>query len=190
MKYLQRSLFVLCILSFFVSSAFSAVDDVVPTQFNAVWQITASGALTNLSTTLTTQPTSVLAYANASESGIWLKWELGKSGSINKWFPATVYEFILSRYIDIAYGSASIHPDYTMPDCALSGSDIECDEDTQTVPRDVICYSWNFADFIELAAGSLAAGTWTFTGLASATNHVCTFDANFDVFPTLYITTP
>lgn len=172
-------------LFLFVSLSFAAEGDKVPDKYNAVWQMAASG-LSTLMTKMDGLPDAYQATQSMNEWTTWIRLEYAQPGSLGKIFPLEVYSFVIGRLIGYNYGDTEIYEDYKAPSCSGGVGEITCDEDTVS-SRDVICYSWDFVDFTEFAAGSLAAGTWTFSGLAAG-NYVCTFDSTFDALPTAYLT--
>ncbi len=165
--------------------AFAAAGDIVPDQYNAAWQIAASG-LSTLITKMDGVPDAYQATQSMSEWATWIRLEYAQSGSLGKIFPIEVYSWLIGRFVGYNYGDTEIYEDYVAPVCSGGSGQVTCDEDTIS-SRDVVCYSWNFVNYTELAAGTLATGTWTFSGL-SAGNYVCTFDSTFDALPTSYIT--
>ena len=162
-------------------------------RLNAMWQVAATlnfSGTNSLTTILTTQPDGVYALANMNDMIPWLKWELGKDGSLAKWFPNEVYQAILAGFENFAYNKTAIIASKAPPTNASGGSgQCTCDEDPTGAARDVICWKWNYVDFDSQAAGSLDGGTWTFSGL-DAGNYVLTYDdySTNESFPTTYLT--
>ncbi len=186
----MKKIISLCLISclLWTSVAFAAAGDVVSDKYNAIWQIAASG-LTALMTKMDGLPDAYQATQSPLEWVTHMRLEYAQSASLGKIFPNDVYVFIVGRFVGYNYGSTAIDINFVAPVCVGGTGQITCDEDNVQTPtgRDVLCYSWNFVDFTELAAGTLATGTWTFSGL-SAGNYVCTFDSTFDALPTTYIT--
>ncbi len=186
----MKKIMSLCLISLLLwsSVAFAAAGDVVSDKYNAIWQIAASG-LSGLLTKMDGLPDAYQATQSMTEWATWIRLEYAQSASLGKVFPIEVYSFLLGRFIGYNYGSTSVNPSFAAPSCTGGVGQITCDEDTVQIPtgRDVLCYSWNFVDFTELAAGALATGTWTFSGL-SAGYYVCAFSSTFDALPTTYIT--
>ncbi len=183
---MKKILSILCLCTLLWSSVtFGAVGDTVPSKYNAIWQIAASG-LTSLMSKMDGIPDAYQATHGMTEWEAWVRLEYAQPGSLGKVFPSEVYSFIIGRFVGYDYGDTEIYEDFVAPVCSGGSGQITCDEDTLT-SRDVMCYSWNFVDYTELTAGTLNAGTWTFDSL-SAGNYVCTFSSNFDALPTSYLT--
>ena len=177
-----------CILSVWLGCAAGVSaeqGDIVSDKYSAAWQIAASG-LSTLMTKMDGLPDAYQAVASMNEWIPWIRLEYAQPGSLNKIFPDEVYAFVMGRFVGYNYSKTAIHEDYQPPDCTGGSGQITCDEDTVSI-RPVVCYAWNFVTFTEIAAGSLNAGTWTFSGLAAG-YYVCTFDSNFDALPTQYLT--
>lgn len=163
-------------------------------RLNAVWQIAATLNMGNsnntLLSTIKTQPDGAYAEGKLAEMKSWLKWEIGKDGSLAKWFPDEVYSSIISKIENFNYNKTAVIESALPPqNVATSTGEITCDEDPTGGARDVLCFSWNFIDFDSQSAGTLSGGTWTFSGL-SAGNYVLVYDdyATNESFPTAYIT--
>ena len=164
-------------------------------RLNAQWQVAATlnmgNASNNLLTIMKTQPDGAYSQASMTDMVIWLKWEIGRDGSLAKWFPTEVYEGIISTIEDFNYNRTAVGDMFLPPENASGGSgQCTCDSDDYGDPaRDVLCWKWNFVDFDQMPSGSEAGGTWTFSGL-SAGNYVLTFDdyATAESFPTTYLT--
>jgi hypothetical protein len=155
-------------------------DKITNQRLNAIWQVCATLDMNTANSFLTrikTQPDGVYAEGNMNEMAIWLKWELGRDGSMAKWFPNVVYESIIGKINNFAYNKADIGVSFKPPENAAGGSgQCTCDDDAYVTPaRNVVCFKWDFVDFIEQAAGSEAGGTWTFSSL-SAGNYILVFD--------------
>lgn len=162
-------------------------------RLNAVWQIAATlnmgNANNSLLAAMKTQPDGAYSQANINDFQEWLKIEMGKDGSLAKWFPGEVYASVIGKIENFVYNKTAVGESYLPPENASGGSgEITCDEDSTGAARDVKCWKWDYVDFDEMPAGSLAGGTWTFSGL-SAGNYVLVFDdyATNESFPTAYI---
>ncbi len=163
------------------------------TRLNAVWQIAAAlnMAIDNsLLAAMKTQPDGAYAQANINDFQPWLKIEMGKDGSLAKWFPNEVYASVLAKIENFVYNKTAVGDLFLPPESATGGSgQITCDEDAYGSSRDVKCWKWDFVDFDEMSTGSLDTGTWTFSGLAAGT-YVLSFDdyATTESFPTAFLT--
>lgn len=170
-------------------------DTLTNMRLHAQWQIAATLNMNNQSNDLlsivSTQPDGVYSQADLNEIATWLKWHLGKDGSLALWFPDQVYINIVGKIVNFPYNRAALGESFKPPNTAVGGSgQCSCDEDSYVTPtRDVLCFQWVGGEFIEQTAGSLATGTWTFSGL-SAGSYVLVFDdyATNESFPTTYLT--
>jgi hypothetical protein len=170
-------------------------DKLTNQRLSAMWQIAATlnfnNASNDLSAILTTQPDGIYSLANMSEMANWLKWHLGKDGSLAKWFPDEVYTSIIAIYENFGYNKTAIIDSKKPPENPAGGSgECTCDDDDYVTPaRTAVCFKWDFTDFIEQAAGSETGGTWTFSGLSSG-NYITVWDdyATNESMPTAYLT--
>jgi hypothetical protein len=194
---MKRNIFTLISLFLLIASpVFGAQGDIVPISTNVLWQVSATLNMNNASNPLLSamdgMSVGYASHASMSEFAPWLKIELAQSGSMGKEFPNSIYNALIAMIIGYEYGVPSVDPQYLPPVCALDGSDIDCDEDPTGQDRNVLIFLWDFSNFTEGAAGSLAGGVWTFSGLSAATNYVCAY-ADWKTVGSLntrYITTP
>lgn len=168
-------------------------DKITNQRLNAMWQIAATLNFNNssngLSAILTTQPDGVYAQADILEIAIWLKWYLGKDGSLAKWFPREVYTSIVAIFENFGYNKTAIIDTKKPPQNPSGGSgECTCDSDAYG-SRTPLCFKWDYVDFIEQDAGVESEGTWTFDSL-SAGNYVLVWDdyATNESMPTTYLT--
>ena len=181
----------LIILMIFAAATFTYADpgDVIPDKENGMWQIAASGGFTTIMTTMNGMPTGFHASSSPNIFVNWMQITFAQSGSLAKSFPDEVYYLVLDKIIGYNYDNARI-PAWAAPpgNTAIVTTTITCDEDPTGEDRTVKLYAWDFSDFTESSiTGSLAGGTWTFTGL-SAGNYVLAYDDGFVSLPTAYLT--
>ncbi len=180
---------ILCSLILLSTFAFGDAGDVVADKENATWQIAAAGGMSTITTTMNGMPTGFHASSSPNIFVNWMQITFAQSASLAKSFPDEVYYLILDKIIGYNYDNARV-PDWAAPpgNTAVVTTTITCDEDPTGANRDVLLYAWDFADFTESAVvGSLAGGTWTFSGV-SAGNYVLAYDDGFVSLPTAYLT--
>lgn len=163
------------------------------TRLNAVWQVAATlnmgNANNSLLSAMKTQPDGAYSQADIRDFEEWLKIEMGKDGSLAKWFPSVVYETVIGKIENFGYNKTAVGDTYKPPENPVGGAgQITCDDDSYG-SRTVKCWKWDFVDYDEMPAGALDAGTWTFSSLAAG-YYVLSFDdyETNESFPTAYIT--
>jgi len=173
----------------------AAGDKITNLRINAQWQIAATLNMGNASNTLLAamkaQPDGAYAQANMNDWLNWLKLTLGNDASLAKWLPNEVYQGVIGKIKNYNYNATAVGDEFLPPKNPSGGSgQCTCDDDDIITPaRDVLCFKWDFVDFIEQDAGSEAGGTWTFSSLTSG-NYVLVFSGydTIENFPTGYLT--
>lgn len=168
-------------------------DIITNNRIKAQWQIAATLNMGNannvLLSAMKTQPDGAYSQANMNDWMIWLRLELGKDGSLAKWFPTEVYAGVIAKIEGYNYHATKVGNLFLPPETPLGGvEECTCDSDAYA-SRTVKCWKWDYVDFTEQAAGSEAGGTWTFSSL-TAGNYVLAFDdaLTAESFPTTYLT--
>lgn len=184
MKKILISIF--CFL-FLATSVFADVT-LTDTQ-NRFFQLAASGWVSQTQTYINNLNINFRSQNSISVMRDWLKVMSAQSGSLALAFPDAVHDLFLSKFEGFQLRQTiSIPNDHQAPqNCSVSGSDIECDDNTGKEER---LFSWNAGTqlFTDTgASASCAAGTCTFSNPGSGTYVVGFTGAEFC---TTYLTIP